>query len=77
MHSFPLISALTFTPLIGALVLVGLNAQHKGLARRLALGFSFISMLLAGGLWFGFDPASPETVRTKFPERVELDSAGD
>ncbi len=60
MHSFPLISALTFTPLIGALVLVGLDARHKGLARRLALGFSFISMLLAGGLWFGFDPASAE-----------------
>ncbi len=60
MHSFPLLTALTFTPFLGAALLIGLESRHKALARRLALGFSLIALLLAGRLWFDFNPATQE-----------------
>ena len=66
MNEFPLITALTFTPLIGAVGLAALNLQNKELARRLALGFGLVSLLMAGLLWKRFDPAS---VELQFVER--------
>jgi NADH-quinone oxidoreductase subunit M len=58
MTGFPLISIITLVPLLGALVVVGLNADCKQLARRLALVFSLIALALALVLWRWFDPAS-------------------
>ncbi len=46
---------LTIVPLIGAVVLAGLESQKKSLARGMALSFSFVSLLLALLLWKNFD----------------------
>ena len=66
MNGIPLITALTFTPLIGAVVLAAMNFQNKELVRRLALGFGIVSRLTAGLVWKLFDPAS---VELQFVER--------
>ncbi len=58
MNGFPLITTLTLVPLVGALVVAGLESQKKNLARALALSFSLISFLLAGLLWLKFNPAA-------------------
>jgi NADH-quinone oxidoreductase subunit M len=58
MTGFPITSILTLVPLVGALVVVSLNAGSKRLARWLALGFSFLALAVALVLWRGFDPAS-------------------
>ena len=60
MNEFPILTVLTFTPLVGAMVLIGLNSEHKKLARALGLGFSLVTLVLAGCLWKSFDPASPD-----------------
>jgi NADH-quinone oxidoreductase subunit M len=60
MSSFPIISVLTFLPLFGAIAIIGLNAEQKKLARRLALGFSFVALALTIFLWTRFNPASGE-----------------
>jgi NADH-quinone oxidoreductase subunit M len=60
MNGFPLLTVLTFTPVIGAMVLAAMNFQNKEPARRLALGFGIVSLLTAGLLWKRFDPASVE-----------------
>jgi NADH-quinone oxidoreductase subunit M len=52
------ISVLTFLPLFGAIVLIGLSADQKKLARCLALGFSLVSLVLAIFLWTRFNSSS-------------------
>ena len=54
----PLLTLLTLLPLLGGLVIVGLGGEQKRLARWLALGFSFGSLLLALVLWHQFDSSS-------------------
>lgn len=56
MNSLPMLTIITLLPLIGGIIVVGL--QDKQLARRLALGFSFLSLLLALVLWKSFDTTS-------------------
>ncbi len=58
MNGFPIISILTFVPLAGAILLIGLHSRQKGLARGLALGFSLLNLVLAVTLWAQFDPRS-------------------
>jgi NADH-quinone oxidoreductase subunit M len=58
MNEFPILTAITLLPLLGGLILVGLNAGQAALARKIALGFSFASLVLALLLWKWFDPAS-------------------
>jgi len=58
MNGFPIISVITFLPLFGAIVLIGLSAEQKKLARWLALGFSLVSLVLTIFLWTRFNPAS-------------------
>lgn len=57
---FPILSAITFLPLFGGLILVGLNAGQTALARKIAIGFSFATLGLALLLWRAFNPASGE-----------------
>jgi len=57
---FPIITSITLLPLIGGLIVVGLGEGQQGLARKLALGFSFTSLALAIGLWRQFDGTSGE-----------------
>lgn len=66
MNAFPLLTTLTLTPLVGALIVIGLDAEQKRLARRLSLAFSFIALALALALWGQFDSASGEM---QFQER--------
>jgi NADH-quinone oxidoreductase subunit M len=56
--NLPLLSILTFVPLVGGGLVVGLGADRKQLARSLALGFSFAALALALVLWVQFDSAS-------------------
>jgi NADH-quinone oxidoreductase subunit M len=58
MSGFPLLSFLTLVPLVGAALLLGLDAHANQLARRVALGFSFVSLALALLLWGQFNAAS-------------------
>jgi NADH-quinone oxidoreductase subunit M len=60
MTTFPFITILTLVPLIGALIVIGLGAENRRPARRLALGFSFASLALALVLWSQFKSASGE-----------------
>ena len=53
MNGLPVLTLLTLLPLIGGLIVVG--TQDKKLARKLALGLSFLSLALALGLWKSFD----------------------
>jgi len=53
-NTFPILSILTFVPLIGGIVVVGLKDAKT--ARRLALMFSFGTLALALVLWKTFDP---------------------
>ena len=58
MH-FPLLSCLTFLPLLGALSLLLLRgdiASVEAASRRIALGTALLSLLLALALWAGFVP---------------------
>lgn len=53
MNGLPMLTIITLLPLIGGIIVVGLQDKH--LARRLALGFSCLSLLLALVLWKSFD----------------------
>jgi len=55
MSSMPILTLITLLPIVGGIVVVGI--QDKQLARRFALGFSFLSLALALGLWKSFDAA--------------------
>ncbi|MDB6016873.1 MAG: dehydrogenase subunit [Pedosphaera sp.] len=65
MSTFPLITVLTCIPLVGAVVLIGLDFERKQLARGLALGFNLVSLLGAVLLWLHFDSASPNLQLTE------------
>jgi NADH-quinone oxidoreductase subunit M len=59
MNGFPIVSVLTFTPLVGALLLLGVNFENRRLARGLALGFSLLALAWVALLWLHFNPSSP------------------
>ena len=47
----PWVTSLTFLPLVGGLLIIGLGAERKQFARRTALGFSFAALALVLILW--------------------------
>lgn len=55
MNGFPIITALTFLPLIGGVVILGFGEQQKCLPRKFALGFSLATLALALALCKAFD----------------------
>ncbi len=55
MNHLPLITTLTFLPLLGGVLLVGLRPAGEGAARRWALGISLVTLALAGWAWHRFD----------------------
>ena len=55
MNCLPLLTVLTFLPLAGGLVVIGLAAEQKNLARRLGLEIGFAALALALVIWSGFD----------------------
>ncbi|HKS37877.1 MAG TPA: hypothetical protein VJW76_11845 [Verrucomicrobiae bacterium] len=58
MTDFPWLTALTFTPLVGGLLLLGLD--QKSLARWLALGFNLLTLAMAVVIWLNFDTRETE-----------------
>jgi len=58
MNDFPLITVLTFLPLVGGLIIIGLGPERKNTARFLSLGFAFVALALALSLWAQFKPSS-------------------
>jgi NADH-quinone oxidoreductase subunit M len=58
MNVFPLISCLTFVPLLGAIATLALGTKSKRLARGLALAIAFISLAITLILWIRFNAAS-------------------
>ena len=67
MSNLPLLSIITFLPLIGGLIVVGLGEQKK-LARGLAFTTSLLALLLTVVLWGNFNATSGEM---QFVERHE------
>jgi NADH-quinone oxidoreductase subunit M len=66
--SFPWISALTLTPLVGGLMVFGLRAANRELAKRLALAAALVALGLALGLFAQFDSGCG-VLQTKTIER--------
>lgn len=66
MSTFPWLTFITLTPLLGAALVAGLEPGRKRLARALGLGFSLLALAQAAGLWLNFNPAS---VELQFVER--------
>src|SRR5260370_29684260 len=58
MNGFPLITILTVTPLVGAVLLLGAKAGSERLARQMALAFSLVGLFWAALLWANFYPTA-------------------
>lgn len=58
MSHLPLITLLTFLPLLGGGLVLALGRNRNGLARSLSLAFSVTALALAFGLWWKFDSTS-------------------
>ena len=56
MKELPILTFLTLVPLIGGLIVAGV--QNQQLARRFALAFSFLALGLTIALWHSFAPAN-------------------
>src|SRR3981081_4319771 len=59
MTGFPMITVLTAVPFCVAVVRACLGGHKKSVAQGIALGFNFLSFLLAVVLWKNFDSSSP------------------
>ena len=59
MSEWPIITLLTFTPLAGAVMIVGLDPQRPQLARGLGLTFSCFALVFTSLLIARFNPAAP------------------
>jgi NADH-quinone oxidoreductase subunit M len=60
MNALPWLTVLTFLPLAGGAVVVGLGAEQKKLVRWLSLGLSLAVLALVLGLWSQFKAGSGE-----------------
>ena len=57
--SFPWLSLIMFTPLVGAVLLLFQNKQIHDAIRWIANVFAWLGFLVSLPLWFSFDQASP------------------
>jgi len=67
MTSVPLLSVLIFLPLVGALAALFMPRTGEALLRAWAVAVSLIVFIVSMGLWFAFDPTTPDF---QFVERV-------
>ncbi len=58
MNQIPWLSLLTLIPVVGGLLIVGLDPKRRGLARGLGLGFMLLALGVAVHLWTRFDASS-------------------
>ncbi len=64
---FPLLSAITFIPLVGALVLLFVNSKNENLIRIITLATGAVDFAFSMALYYGFDDT---THAMQFVERV-------
>ncbi len=67
MGSFPILSLLTFIPLAGALILLFVDKENKGLIRGTAFTITVVNLLLSLPLYFNFQ----QTHEMQFVEKYE------
>ena len=58
MEGFPLLSALIFVPLVGAMVVLFVPRANEGFIRGWAVGVSLLVFLVSLTLWFYYDPSN-------------------
>jgi NADH-quinone oxidoreductase subunit M len=58
MNRLPLISCLTFVPLLGAIAILAFGTKNKRVARGVALAVAFLALAITLMLWHQFNPAS-------------------
>jgi NADH-quinone oxidoreductase subunit M len=66
--SFPVLSIITFTPLVAALIILMLPAQRKNEARAVALAAAIFALILSAWVYFSYDQA---TAGYQFIERYD------
>ncbi|MBJ6726012.1 NADH-quinone oxidoreductase subunit M [Geomesophilobacter sediminis] len=71
-----LLSILTFTPLIGALILMLVPKDSKGALRSIALAVSVVNFLISLPLITGFDPVATANGGMQFLEKTPWIAAG-
>ena len=67
MGSFPILSLLTFIPLAGAMILLFVDKENKGLVRGTAFTITMVNFLLSLPLYFNF----AQTHEMQFVEKAE------
>ena len=55
---FPVLSIITFTPLVAALIILMLPAQRKNEARAVALAAATFALILSAWVYFTYDQAA-------------------
>ena len=55
--SFPILTVIIFTPLLGAILVLLIPRDREDVVRRLSIVISFIPLVLAAILWFSYDQA--------------------
>ncbi|MFB0546249.1 MAG: NuoM family protein, partial [Anaerolineae bacterium] len=53
--NFPILTLITFTPLLGAILVLLIPREREDVIRRLSIVISFIPLVLAAVLWFSYD----------------------
>jgi len=66
--NFPVLSIITFTPLVAALIILMLPAQRKNEARAVALAAAIFALILSAWVYFSYDQA---TAGYQFIERYD------
>ncbi|NDB78081.1 MAG: NADH-quinone oxidoreductase subunit M, partial [Verrucomicrobia bacterium] len=56
MNGLPLISILTFLPLVGAALVFGVDRERRQLARGLTLAANILALALVAALWVNTNP---------------------
>ena len=76
MSQLPLLSILTFTPLIGAIVLLFVNKNSHGVLRTIAMAVTVVTFLLSLPLITGYNAAGSDIGGFQFLENVPWIAAG-
>src|SRR5690606_28322420 len=73
LDNIPILSLITFSPLLGVLVLLFIPKHKGGLMKTIAIITTLIPLLLAGWLYADYDRSTPETMQ--YTEEAEWISA--
>ncbi len=58
MEALPLLTIITFLPVVGGIILLFIPSGREWTIKRIAVGVSLICLVFAGYLWFAFDASS-------------------